>query len=111
MSQQTNGELIADIIAKHADVFLIDLADWLGNSQNWAIWGAFEYQANGAWKKGFKRYSARTIGEYLRHHSALHASGTEFKLNDHIWPDLARLYMLAHPDRAGFFECRQRRAA
>lgn len=106
---KTNGEVINEILAKHGSVFLTDMTEWLSHSANWLIWSAFERQATAAWAMGHKRYSARTIGEVIRHHTALSDSGADFKVNDHLWPDLARLHMLVHPERAGFFELRGRR--
>ena len=87
------------------EAFRKDFKEWL--TENYHVWEAFEYEANAVWNRGRKHYSARTIGEYLRHHSMIHQqNGREFKLNDHYWPDLARLYMMLHPDREGFFERR-----
>lgn len=86
--------------------FRKDFIDWL--QKNHYVWEAFAAQADLIWNRGRRRYSARTIGEYLRHESALREGPNEhgWKLNDHWWPDLARLYMLVHPDRDGLFERR-----
>lgn len=94
------------LITANADRFRRDFLSWL--SLNYAVWEAFELEADRIWDGGRRHYSARTIGEYLRHESALREKPNEhgFKLNDHYWPDLARLYMLLHPDRDGFFERR-----
>lgn len=94
------------LVGAHPEHFRKDFADWL--SKNAQIWDAFESQANLIWDRGRRRYSARTIGEYLRHESALREAPNEngWKLNDHAWPSCARLYMLVYPERAGFFELR-----
>jgi hypothetical protein len=86
--------------------FRRDFREWL--EANYKIWPAFEREASRIWDLGRRHYSARTIGEYLRHESALREQANElgFKLNDHYWPDLARLYMLLNPDRDKFFEKR-----
>ena len=86
--------------------FRKDFHEWL--EKNWQVWEAFEEQANRIWNRGTRRYSARTIGEWLRHETAMREAPNQhgWKLNDHYWPDLARLYMLTHPDRDGFFERR-----
>lgn len=83
-----------------------DLVEWL--AENYAVWQAFEREADAIWNAGRRHYSARTIGEVLRHQSALREvpKAHGWKLNDHYWPDLARLYMDLHPDRPGFFETR-----
>lgn len=112
MNNPTTGEAVSSIINANADLFLMDMSEWLADIKNWLVWSAFEYEANRAWekRKGDPKphYSARTIGEYLRHHTAMRDSGSEFKVNDHAWPELARLYMLSHPERDGFFELRGR---
>jgi len=86
--------------------FRRDFMSWLVD--NYPVWQAFEAEANRVWERGRRHYSARTIGEYLRHESALRERPNEhgWKLNDHYWPDLARLYMLVHQERDGFFERR-----
>jgi len=84
-----------------------DFAEWL--EANWHVWVAFEREANRIWERGRRHYSARTIGEYLRHESALRQAEDEtpWKLNDHAWPDLARLYIAMYPLRSEFFELRR----
>lgn len=94
------------LVLAHPEHFRRDFADWL--EKNAKVWDAFAVEADKIWSRGRRRYSARTIGEYLRHESALREAPNEhgWKLNDHWWPDLGRLYMLAHPDRDGLFERR-----
>ena len=94
------------LIAANPAPFTEEFPQWL--EENFAIWERFEIEANRIWDSGRDHYSARTIGEYLRHETALREAPNYhgFKVNDHAWPDLARLYLLAHPDRAGFFERR-----
>lgn len=97
------------------ELFRSDFREWL--ERNFSVWEAFEREANKVWASGRRHYSARTIGEYLRHETLLREapSDPKFKLNDHFWPDLARLHMLYHEEREGFFEFRSgvsaRRAA
>ena len=80
----------------------------LGRSlyDNWHIWLAFSREANRIYATGRRRYAARTIIEWLRHETALRERNSEFKINDHFTPDLARLWLVFHPERAGFFETR-----
>lgn len=94
------------LICSEQAYFRPDFMAWL--SANYPVWLAFEREADTVWGRGRRHYSARTIGEYLRHESALREEVNQngWKLNDHYWPDLARLYMLMQPDRAGFFERR-----
>ena len=97
--------VFAEIVARQ-DHFRRDFLGWL--SANYSVWLAFEREADRVWDRGRRHYSARTIGEYLRHESALRETQNEhgWKLSDWWWPDLARLYMLLHPERTGFFETR-----
>lgn len=88
------------------DKYKPGFAEWV--SENWGIWQRFEFEADKVRERGRRHYSARTIGEYIRHSTALKEKGGAFKVNDHIWPDLARLYLTLHPGAAGFFELRGR---
>ena len=93
-----------DILMVNRDDFLPGFAAWL--VENGHVWAAFTREASKVWDKGRRKYSARTIIEVLRHESALSDSGADYKLNDHATPDLARLYRLTYPERAGLFETR-----
>ena len=53
----------------HRERFTDDFLAYLPD--NLHIWEAFEQEALKIARKGFKHYSARTIIEVLRHHSAL----------------------------------------
>ena len=88
------------------EAFRKDFKEWL--LQNYHVWEAFEIEANKIWNVGYRHYSARTIGEVLRHQTALVEKPNKLglKLNNNLFPDLARLYMMMHPDREGFFERR-----
>lgn len=93
--------------------FRDDFVAWL--QSNMPVWEGFEHHANSVYERGRRHYSARTIGEVLRHETALAEAVTvDFKLNNNRWPDLARLYLMLYPEREGFFELRsndQRSAA
>lgn len=90
------GQATMDAAAKHSNVFLIDMVSWLESPVNFAVWSSFVSRANTKVAQNYKKYSARTIGETMRRESSLSDSGIDFKLNDHLWPELARLYMLVH---------------
>lgn len=94
------------LVRGNAGTFIDGFAEWL--DENWSVWIAFEREASRIWNRGRRHYSARTIGEWLRHETAAREGPNElgFKVNNNIWPDLARLYMLVHPDRDKFFERR-----
>lgn len=89
----------------HADSFtpkfLADLP------QNLHVFAAFEREALQVIRSGWKRYSARTIIEVLRHQSALSDVSEAFKLDDHATPGYARLFALLHPEHADLFEFRR----
>lgn len=99
---------ILDVIRCKRDLFRADFPQWLAD--NFHIWKAFEREADRVWARGRAHYSARTIGEFIRHETALREDGGEFKVNDHAWPDCARLYTLLNPDRK-LFEFRGERKA
>lgn len=89
-----------------AAVFCDDFPDWL--EQNFTIWERFECEANAIYSSGRKHYSARTIGEFIRHETALQAAADgDWKINNNRFPDLARLWLHLYPERAGFFELRE----
>jgi len=92
------------LVTNNAEVFRDDFAAWL--PQNMAVWVAFEREAHKVWNRGRRHYSARTLVEVLRHESALADTDRDYKINGNVVPDLARLYRLAHPERADLFECR-----
>ena len=101
-----NRQFALSMVAARDGTFRPDFTDWL--TANYAIWLAFEREADRIWNSGRRHYSARTIVEWMRHETALRESPNEygFKINDHATPDLARLYLAMHPDRDGFFERR-----
>ena len=80
---------------------------WLDD--NWAIWKRFEEEANHVWSTGRRRYSARTLIEFVRHETALRETHSGYKVNNSFVPDISRLYALLHQEKAGFFECRTMR--
>lgn len=82
--------------------------EWMRS--NWAIWLAFETEANTVWQHGRRKWGARWIGEHIRRETLLSEAEGQFKVNDHIWPDLARIYLALNPERDGFFEIRGRGA-
>lgn len=94
------------LIDVHREAFAADFALWLVD--NWHIWREFKRTADEVRAKGREHYSARVIGEVMRHHTVLAERTGEWKLNDHRWPDLARLYMLVQCC-PGFFETRVQR--
>ena len=83
----------------------MNIEQWFKDNDH--IWKAFERQAILIARSGHKHYSARTIVEYLRHHSALQEKDGMWKINDHVTPYLSRRFMGQHPQYIGFFETRK----
>lgn len=98
------ADTLAALVRDNADQFRADFPAWL--AENRAVWAGFKREADRIWHRGRTHYSVRTIIEHLRHESALTDNDAMFKLNNNHAPDLARLYRLAHPERAGLFETR-----
>lgn len=106
---KTTAEDACRLVEANAETFACGFGDWLRG--NFAIWVAFAEAASYARWRGYKRYSARRILEELRYSTALRESGSRFKLNNNVAPDLARLYLLFYPEAKGFFETRSIKAA
>lgn len=77
---------------------------WL--PENLHVWEAFEKETFAVIKRGYQHYSAYTIVEFLRHHSAVTETNGEWKINNNVRPYLPRLFDLVHPAKAGLFEYR-----
>lgn len=98
-------EFVMDRVGAQAWKYRADFPGWL--EKNLHIWERFEREANAVYAAGRRHYSARTIGEFMRHETALKsANDGEWKLNNNRWPDLARVYLMLYPERQGFFELR-----
>lgn len=93
----------------HGGQFTLEFLEYL--PANLHVYSAFEAEAKKIISRGFKRYSARTIIEVLRHHSALAEASGSFKLNDWHTPYLARLFAILNPASANLFEFRVAKAA
>lgn len=92
----------------NAERFTPKFLDYLPD--NLHVFEAFEREAMRVVAKGYAHYSARTIIEVLRHHSALAEAGGPWKLNDWHTPYLARLFALTNPAHRGLFEFRVAKA-
>jgi len=94
-------ENLLEHIAENRELFSNEFVEWLQKNEH--VWNAFVREATAVYLRGFKHYSARTIIHVMRHHSALHENGTQWKLSDHSSPYLARLFDLHYPDMAGMW--------
>lgn len=96
---------IEDAIALRASAPPEEVRAYL--SENPEIFRAFEAEALKVWRAGRGHYSARTIVEVLRHHTALTGDPAGvFKLNNNLTRPLALEFMKRHPECGAFFETR-----
>jgi hypothetical protein len=78
---------------------------WLGD--NWHVWQAFVEETFAVIESGHRRYSARTVVEYIRHKTHVKEnSGSGFKLNNNHTPYLGRLFAMIYPEYADIFSFR-----
>ncbi len=98
-----------EVAQDHQDQFTPEFLQYLPDNTH--VYFSFEREAKRVVARGFAHYSARTIVEVLRHHTALHeVNAGSRKLNDHNTPYLARLFSLMNPASAGLFEFRVAKA-
>lgn len=97
---QTEADAARAIVKARPDLFTPEFETWL--LENWAIWKAFERRADRLWNAGQRHAGARMIGETIRYLTSLRERDTIFKVNDHAWPNCARLYMQLHRERTLF---------
>ena len=83
---------------------MFDFDAWL--DENMHIYYAFEEEALNVIDAGYQHYSAKTIIEFLRHHTAIKEGAGEWKINNDATSHLARLFAKKHPTYAGLFEFR-----
>jgi hypothetical protein len=74
---------------------------------NWHVVEAFESTALKLIDNGRQHYSARTIVEVLVHQSAIREINGDFKIGNDSAPDLARAFVVLHPERVNFWEYRR----
>ena len=83
------------------------------HAQNPHVYELFKRFAFVVANAGYERYSSRAVIERLRWHvnfETTTAQAGEFKLNDHLTPYYARLFMADHPHLGEFFETRRLRS-
>lgn len=104
------AERVMFALSDAPDVFCASFQGWL--SENMAVYEEFEARALRLWEMGRKHYSARTIMESIRHDSDIRESSGQYKINNNIVPDCARLFLLVHPEKRMFdFRCARSRKA
>jgi hypothetical protein len=96
------------VVRGYSRKFPAGFEEWL--VENCHVYDAFEREAQSIAERR-EHYSARTIIEYLRHHTLLAAAGDGWKLDNDMAPGLARLFAAVHPRHANLFEFRERRVS
>ncbi len=82
------------------------------NKEHPEIWEEFERLANRLWDNGTRHYGSKSILEVLRYHTSVDSRpDSQFKINNNYSPYYAKMYKDKYPERKGFFENRERRAA
>ena len=87
------------------DEFREGFADWLW--VNIEMQRAFDAEALNVVAAGRSHYSAYTIAEYLRHHTAITQVGGDLKLNNNWVSSMARCFAYMHPQSVKLFEYRE----
>ena len=75
--------------------------------ENWHVIEAFEKVALRLISVGRTHYSARTIVEVLVHQSAIKEISGLYKIGNDNAPDLARVFVVLHPENVDFWEYRR----
>lgn len=76
------------------------------HAKNRQIWMAFKTATQRLIKAGHEHWGAKAIFEYLRYQSAVNGRDG-FKLNNNYPAYYARLWQIACPEHASFFETRE----
>jgi hypothetical protein len=100
-----NQQKFIAFIEKHPHFFKKE-KEWF--IKNWHIVTAFEAVANRLIGLGRSHYSARTIVEVLVHQSNVKEIDGEFKIGNDNAPDLARAFVVMHPQHVNFWEYRRK---
>lgn len=95
-------------VGMHAAELPKGFLDWI--EANAHVYDAFEREALSVAQRR-DRYSARTIVEFLRHHSLLAQTDAAWKLDNDMTPGLARLFAILNPTHRNLFSYRERAAA
>ncbi len=94
-----------EVAQAHHNLFTPEFLEYLPDNTH--VYTAFEREAKRVVARGFAHYSARTIVEVLRHHTAVSESSGPYKLSDWHTPYLARLFAVLHPASKNLFEFRK----
>jgi len=95
---------MSDIITQ-AETIDQEFGVWIRDNSK--IYQKFEEQAKIMYTEGHIPYAARTIAEWIRHHTMLTERNSAFKLNNNAIPKMARLFVLRNPDMSALFRMRE----
>lgn len=94
------------VIGKFAPFFRPGFVSWLAD--NFHVYEAFERMALDLLAQGHDHLSARTIVHGMRHFTPCReTSALGFKINDHLSPDLARVFCIKYSQHLSRFESRR----
>ena len=94
------------VIGHYAKYFRPEFMAWL--AENWHVYKAFEAAALHLIDAGREHFSARSVVHEIRHYSNIaEKNDLGLKINNNLSPDLARVFVILHPERAGFWEFRR----
>lgn len=75
--------------------------DYIQDNLN--VWLEFEKMCLNLINNGYEHYSARTLIHVIRYQTHVGEFKSKYKVNDHISPVFARVFMILHPQHDGFF--------
>lgn len=84
------------------DEFCEGFDDWL--IDNIDIQRKFDVEALRIVATGRTHYSAYTIREYIRHHTALRQKNSDLKLSNNWTPSIARVFAFMNPQHKDLFQ-------
>ena len=106
LTAHVRGIITSEIHIGWGQFFRPGFTTWLAD--NLHVYRAFEGTALQLLEAGHEHLSARTIVHGLRHFTPCReTSALGFKINDHLSPDLARVFLIHHPEHAPRFESRR----
>ena len=85
-------------------------AFWVFHRKNPHVYRLFDRFTSEAIRAGRSHFGARMVWERMRWYTQVETEGDPYKLNDHLTPYYARLWMRNHPSHEGLFELRGKKA-
>lgn len=101
----TNTSHLQAVVMAHHDRFAPDFPEFIRDNEH--VFKIFASLTDQLWTRGRRFYSARTIGEKMRFDHDVVSIGSDYKLNNNHFPDLARLYVLLNMSRVDMFSYRR----